>query len=63
MTCSLMELLVMVHSMAQSVQPADLLGSEALGLKELPDCCMCVLVGCLHYCFVLQLQIGIDELL
>lgn len=29
-------LLVMVHSMAQSVQPADLLGSEALGLKELP---------------------------
>lgn len=26
----------MVHSMAQSVQPADLLGSEALGLKESP---------------------------
>lgn len=32
--CSIYYLLVMVHLMAQSVQPADLLGSEALGLKE-----------------------------
>lgn len=33
--CSIYYLLVMIHLMAQSVQPADLLGSEALGLKEL----------------------------
>lgn len=31
-----MQLLVMVHLMMQYIQPADLLDSEALDLKELP---------------------------